>query len=395
MVLDLDAGYDPIVRSKMPELDTIRGTAIVLVLFFHGYYWSVGSTGLSGLEKVFVEITRSGWLGVNLFFVLSGFLITGILLDSKGEQHYFRDFYTRRALRILPAYYGILIILLLDGLKPRSFLVLSLLFLANVTSLFGVLAAYPVLWSLAVEEHFYLLWPTVVHKLSNRAVQRCAIVIVCFTPALRVASFFFGRVNGALTFTWLVTDGLAMGAWLAAYVRDPGLTRGKLAWVSAGTMGVALFILICGAPFGIMSRQSLVGTALMESCGDLAFLGLLAIFLLLGTSKWKFIVQRPLLSFYGNVSYGLYLIHMLVFEWYDRLVRAFRPQISDLTGHFGLITFRFVVCVAVSTGLASLSRRYFEGYFMRLRSHFLSSTDERTTATHPTNQLETIKGPVL
>ena len=77
--------FDPIIRSEMPELDTIRGTAILMVLLYHGYFWSGGLKGLTGIQKAFVEITRPGWLGVNLFFVLSGFLITGILLDSKSE----------------------------------------------------------------------------------------------------------------------------------------------------------------------------------------------------------------------------------------------------------------------------------------------------------------------
>ncbi|MFZ0463503.1 MAG: acyltransferase [Candidatus Acidiferrales bacterium] len=94
--------FDPIIRPKMPELDCVRGVAILLVLFYHGFFWSNNVTGLHGIEKAIVEATRPGWLGVNLFFVLSGFLITGILLDSRGNKHYFRSFYTRRALRILP-----------------------------------------------------------------------------------------------------------------------------------------------------------------------------------------------------------------------------------------------------------------------------------------------------
>lgn len=97
-----------LLRPRMPELDTIRGIAVLLVLFFHGFGFPYGLKGLSGFPKLFVAATLTGWVGVNLFFVLSGFLITGILLDTKSREDYYRRFYIRRALRILPLYYAVL-----------------------------------------------------------------------------------------------------------------------------------------------------------------------------------------------------------------------------------------------------------------------------------------------
>jgi peptidoglycan/LPS O-acetylase OafA/YrhL len=364
------ARFDPIVRSEMPELDTIRGTAILMVLFYHGYFWSGGLKGLTGIEKAFVEITRPGWLGVNLFFVLSGFLITGILLDSKSAPHYFRRFYTRRALRILPAYYGILLVLLFYGLRPRSFLALSFFYLSNVTVLFGVKAAYPVLWSLAVEEHFYLLWPAVVHKLSSWAVERCALGIVCVVPLLRAGSFLLGWTDGLSAFTWLVADGLAMGAWLAATVRRPEFTRRQLVRISSAAMGLAISATFLGARFGILTREKLLGATFQETCGNLAFLGVLGFFLLIGTSESKSLVQRPVMSFFGYISYGLYLVHLLVFQIYDQLIKELPFQFPAQAGRFEFTTLRFVVCVAISTALAFLSRRYFEAPFLRMKNRF-------------------------
>jgi peptidoglycan/LPS O-acetylase OafA/YrhL len=96
-----------LLRSRMPELDTIRGIAVLLVLFFHGFGFRYGLQGLSGLPKLLVAATLPGWAGVNLFFVPSGFLITGILLDTRRRTDYFGRFYTRRALRILPLYYAV------------------------------------------------------------------------------------------------------------------------------------------------------------------------------------------------------------------------------------------------------------------------------------------------
>ena len=366
--------FEPILRSQMPELDSLRGIAVLLVLFYHGYFWSNGTAGLHGITKAFVAATRPGWLGVNLFFVLSGFLITGILLDSRPKENYFRRFYMRRALRILPAYYGILVILLVAGLKPRSFLLLSFFYLSNVTPLFGVIQSYPVLWSLAVEEHFYLLWPSVVHHVSIKNLRRIAVAIVCAVPLLRLASYFLGWREGLYQYTWFVADGLAMGAWLAAYVRKPETTRGRLARVSIAAVAISALAVISGAPFGILTRQRPLGAAFQECSGNLAFLGLLGLTLLVGTGPWKSLVRRPLLKFYGDISYGLYLVHLLAFMEYDALYRYVRPNGPPSPGHFAIMTIRFVISAGAATGIAFLSRRYFEEYFLRMKDRFATPT---------------------
>ena len=141
----------PIVRSKMPELDTIRGIAILSVLFYHGFFWSNGVTGLQGAARLFVQLTRFGWLGVNLFFVLSGFLITGILVESKQRIDYYKRFYIRRALRILPAFYALLLVLALMPSQNGRYLFLSFFYLSNLAPLFAIPMTYAMPLSLAVE----------------------------------------------------------------------------------------------------------------------------------------------------------------------------------------------------------------------------------------------------
>src|SRR2546430_1430589 len=106
----------------MPELDSIRGIAVLLVLFYHGFGFAYGLSGLRGIGRLFVAATLGGWVGVNLFFVLSGFLITGILLDTKQRADYYNRFSFRRALRILPLYYAVfclLVVLTRAGLINR------------------------------------------------------------------------------------------------------------------------------------------------------------------------------------------------------------------------------------------------------------------------------------
>ena len=109
------SAYEPLIRAHMPELDTIRGLAILGVLLYHGFYWVRDLSLYAPWQRHFFTLMAPGQFGVNLFFVLSGFLITGILLDSRNRPDYYQRFYFRRALRILPAYYLTLLLLILFG----------------------------------------------------------------------------------------------------------------------------------------------------------------------------------------------------------------------------------------------------------------------------------------
>jgi peptidoglycan/LPS O-acetylase OafA/YrhL len=120
-----------LLRKHMPELDVLRGLAILMVVLFHGLFWSTAPTTPIHLVNLVIKATVGGWLGVNLFFVLSGFLITGILLDSKGSPSYYRQFYLRRVLRILPAYLAMIVILDLVRQLQVPQTIASLLFFAN------------------------------------------------------------------------------------------------------------------------------------------------------------------------------------------------------------------------------------------------------------------------
>jgi peptidoglycan/LPS O-acetylase OafA/YrhL len=127
-----------LIRPVMPELDTIRGVAVVGVLFLHGFAWQYGGFQFGKVATLFLRTTELGSLGVNLFFVLSGFLITGILVDTRQAPRFYARFYTRRALRILPLYYALLILLWLLHSSSGAFVGLSFIYLANLTNFFGV-----------------------------------------------------------------------------------------------------------------------------------------------------------------------------------------------------------------------------------------------------------------
>ena len=364
---------DPLIRPVMPELDSVRGIAITGVLLLHGFFWQYSGFHLSGLPRLFLLATQPGGLGVNLFFVLSGFLITGILLDSREKPQYFRRFYTRRALRILPAYYLLLILLAVLHQSSAAFLGLSFVYLANVTHLFGVAAGYGPLWSLAVEEHYYIFWPAVIYKLTRRHLAMATVGLCLLTPILRGVFFRLGYTFGLGWYTWFVADGLATGSLLAIFLRT-SVSRKKVAVVCGILMVVGAALAVVGRPFGILTRERVLGAALQGTLIDIVFAGFLLLVLLLGTSARRRFVNSSVLRFLGYISYGLYLIHLLVFRMYDKLCQRFWPSLQPTPEHFSLIVLRFVLAVGAAIGLAYLSREYFEEKFLRLKDRFAGTT---------------------
>jgi peptidoglycan/LPS O-acetylase OafA/YrhL len=372
------AASEKLVRPVMPELDSLRGVAILLVLFFHGFNYQGAIAHFSGLPRLFIISATTGWTGVYLFFVLSGFLITGILLDSKRKPHYYRRFYIRRALRILPAFYLLLILLVvltrvgwLEGRRIGwPFVTLSFFYLANVTNFFGVPAQYAALWSLAVEEHFYLLWPTVIRSLSRRTAAWCAVAIFVTCPILRAFAYWHGY-NYDAGYTWQVADGLAIGALMGILSRGQLAERGPMRRFSTGCLAAALVLFAVGTPFGIWRGSTFFGGVFRLTAVDLFAAGILGSTLLLGTSRFKWIVCRPVLQWFGEISYGLYLIHMMAFDFVNHWIARDDPNLlARIPGNLGLMSLRFLIGAAVAVGLAFLSRRYFEEWFLRLKERW-------------------------
>jgi len=360
------AGEIPLVRARMPELDSVRGVAVLMVMFYHAYYWGMDMSRFPPIERHLLQVTWVGRLGVNLFFVLSGFLITGLLLNARGQPDYYRKFYIRRALRIFPAYLATLLVLFITGISLK-FIGLSLLYLSNLTPLFGVAIAYPVLWSLAVEEHFYLLWPLAVRNFASRAILAGAAGMILVSPLVRWVSFQLASRKGwvpyeTFDYTWNSADGLACGAFLALWLREFAPDRKKFGKEIAALLVSGLALL----PFGTMSRHTAAGAALQVVPWHFLFVVVIGAALLAG-SRWGEAARCHLLEFFGEISYGLYLYHLLVFGGFEWLLNKGiirRLQIDPLLG----LSIRFLICGGIAVGIAYLSRRYFEEPFLRLKS---------------------------
>lgn len=349
-----------------PQLDGLRGIAIVAVLLYH-----LGSK----LPALHLEIvTRYGWAGVDLFFVISGFLITGILLDSVGSAHYFRNFYVRRVLRIWPLYFALLgfVFLLLPwivpGLRERIFEQChpwqSYLFFAQNFFVrdFGI-GPVGVTWSLAIEEQFYLAWPLLILLLPRRALPTFLISVVLLSPVVRALAQLGGATPATLyTHTIFRLDSICAGGLLATFFRNRDLMRtGAARFLKGvamlGLAGCAITLWwLEGKPVGANLRFStlailgfgLVGCAVVADPSTLLCRCL--------TQSW--------LRYIGKICFGLYLIHVIVFDVLTPERMAFLGR--GWAGSLGVLTVDLVAAFV----LASLSWSFFESPILSMKRRF-------------------------
>ncbi len=244
------------VNARLLPLDGIRGLA-VLVVIVHNSAWIAGESE-QFLLKLFNAVMATGWIGVQVFFVLSGFLITGILLDTKARATYFRSFYIRRVLRIFPLYYVVIFLTLVvapfvawspawaDAVRNAHGWAYWLYVQNWITSSLGV-DALSHTWSLAVEEQFYLVWPLIVWLVGRRSLSRLCLVAMVGTPFIRLA-LRLSRLdqNSAYVFTIARWDALAAGALVAILIREEGGRKVLARWQgrAAGLAGIALVALV-------------------------------------------------------------------------------------------------------------------------------------------------------
>jgi peptidoglycan/LPS O-acetylase OafA/YrhL len=366
---DLVAQHKMILASEllsahMVGIDVLRGLAVLAVVVFHGMaYHAPAVEWGSSIANMIYGLTAWGWLGVNLFFVISGFLITGILDDTLGVQNFYKRFYLRRALRILPAYIAVLLLALATGFVTPNYVAICLLFLANMPGLFlhhGYLFYGP-FWSLAVEEQFYLLWPMMYRKLRRRGMLVASLTLILICPVLRALAFAHVIHTGdALSKTWMIGDNLAMGAFLAILLRWPGITVTKVAllgWVQLATGVVGLISLFAVGRMGAGDalRNSLGLSCFLLICGS-GVVAMLCLFRERTLPRWLNGVV-----FLGEISYGLYLVHLLMLQIYDRAFGV------GFTHDRGLLLMRFVVANGAAVGVAMASRRWFEDPILRLK----------------------------
>jgi peptidoglycan/LPS O-acetylase OafA/YrhL len=366
--------------KRVPELDGLRGLAILLVLLCH-YIGNSDSSGLPNLIHLALRSLSIGWIGVDLFFVLSGFLIGGILLQSRESPRYFRTFYLRRVHRILPIYYGWILMycvcILVLGFSDSGFysaaanfrpVPIYVLFLQNFFYNKEHLewVWFAVTWSLAIEEQFYLCAPLLIWRLSKRHIQAVLITVVLLSPLIRLFFYSMGPSYQVVSTvaTYCRADELAIGILIAMYWGDsearqsliarPQILNGWLLFLS-----LAFCSLFYWFEYENNSWTATIGYSVLG--------GWFAAILLFALSRpmslmASFLRLKPLRSL-GIISYCVYIIHFPVLVAVHWLLLRDQPRINTFAGAAGTI-----LAIVFTFGIASVSWSILEKPLIR-RGH--------------------------
>lgn len=381
--------------GRIPELDGIRGVAVALVLLWHyviGPIEAVRGTFLWDVQAA----GRLAWSGVDLFFVLSGFLIGGILLDSRESRDYFRVFYRRRFFRIIPLYAVVLVLtyawsvsLPRDPQVGTGYWIAHVFFAQNAwMAATGVWGFFAVSWSLAVEEQFYLSLPAAIRFIKLRWLPALLAIGIVAAVALRVVGTHLwpGHPLAAYTLMPCRADALLLGV-LGAY----GVRNGATSWLAKRRylLWAAAAVLLLGAGVLTWKVHTLdnLDTPLMTSVGytwmALLYLSVLLLAVTQPQSWLGSVMRCGWLRWLGSIAYGVYLIHLqvafIVFHGARHYVRLQLRTGYDVTA--------MVFALGITLGICQLSFRYFErpliqlGHRSPIRSISATAEKQRILAT--------------
>ncbi|MEZ5941249.1 MAG: acyltransferase [Planctomycetaceae bacterium] len=368
-------------EKHSPPLDGVRGLAVLLVLMYDCL--KIPNDGFPP-TLIIRKVASAGWIGVDLFFVLSGFLITGILLETRGRVGYWKSFLTRRAVRIFPLYYatliGVFVIvptwLWLSGQWTATHPVAQTradqwyywFYLQNV--LFAWRGSWPAerilnhFWSLAVEEQFYLVWPLVVAALSRKNLTRLCGVLCAVALGLRLAMLTQGLpgvTTYALTFTRM--DSLCFGALIAIGLRNASFYRNTTKWFPGLLLISGLLLVGVDVVWPVLKSQDFAAYTLGHTLIALFFVSLIGT---LATVPADHVLYRgfslPPLQTLGKYSYAIYVFHRFAYS----IVHGLSP-ISASESIQGWVNFGGTVLLSLL--FAKVSWTLIEQPFLRLKKY--------------------------
>ncbi|HZY61652.1 MAG TPA: acyltransferase [Edaphobacter sp.] len=351
------------------ELDGVRGIAVLLVFFHHVCFTSIQPEGWNSFIVLLYKIFRYGMSGVDVFFVLSGFLITSLLIRARRSNAYYRDFYWKRALRILPVYILCMLGVLFFIPGSRGYVLLCALFIANFANVFHVASVGP-FWSLAIEEQFYLIWPTVVRRRSVETLWRWALAITILVWVLRLAAAAIGHHNYFLTF--LRCDGLSIGAMIACRYQQKQnnlRSKGDALALSASMIVGTVFCALSGY-ITSMERHTAFGAAAEQTGIVLICAGAIGLVIAYTGHPALSPLRSAPLIFLGLISYALYMVQLYVIWSYDHL----RGDLAsgDTSAYF----IRLLTVFAITIGVCLVSRYLIELPALSLRKRVLRHPTE-------------------
>lgn len=354
-------------RQYFPALDGLRGLAILLVVIYHNFGF---------IEKYFFF----GWLGVDLFFVLSGFLITDILLKELGSKNFLKNFYSRRVLRIFPLYYLCLILFLIVLPQAKNSPDLEYYtdnqawiwtYLQNWLYIFKPptdTSTLNHLWSLAVEEQFYLLWPLVILLLRKpRYLLIFISLLLVAVLGLRLWIWMHHLSNFAYynLYTFTRIDGICIGAMVAL------IQRINPSFLKKNTSAIVLFFAAMNFAFFFVNRYYQFSFPYLALAGYTTFAMIFGLLVNQAVTRETKIINLllnvSLLKFFGRISYGFYMFHWPVYLFLGPYLFSWLQQYTEgWMTQFAVSTLATIAAIIISW----LSFTYFEKYFLKLKHRF-------------------------
>lgn len=375
-------------NNRIKELDGLRGIAVALVMALHLFKRAAYFIEHPAL-KGFAKLTTVGWVGVDIFFTLSGFLITSILLKAKSGENYFKNFYMRRILRIFPLYYAAIFLIIFFAPKVEeeftnqlsTALPIMLLYQQNWALLFKgfhITQYLGITWSLAIEEQFYLLWPFIVYKLDREKLVKVIIsyIVISITGRM-IGTLAWPDIAQASTFFYYASfarfEEMLFGGLLAVFLTYEG-AKDKVRRYSK-----PLFI-VSFSVFALLHILSLPDSPHPEhgsipltlggyTSAALWTIGLIGIFITHSPQNFfRRFFANPLLVFLGKYSYSMYLFHMtaaliLLDVFWHSSMRGWQAYVL-----YPIATFITTILIAL------LTWNLLEKHFLNLKKYFETKT---------------------
>jgi peptidoglycan/LPS O-acetylase OafA/YrhL len=355
----------PIVfRGQISQLDGLRAVAIFLVLCHH--FWPT-----SGFLTPFADIAHAGWIGVDLFFVISGFLICGILLDTRERPAYFRNFYARRSLRIFPLYYSFLAAVAIaipiiqrsqEFFNQSGSIWWYILYGGNIReAITGHEPAYVLapLWSLSIEEQFYISFPLIVWLLGPQRLWKFLWLLVIAAPVFRLVTFFLWPLNERIQYlaTFSRMDNIAIGCLIATAFR---LDKINVSIITARRIAFSAFLVLATAfTLGGLNRMRPFCRIAGYSMTAFSFAAVL-IWAVVARPRW---LQLLPLTSLGKICYGVYLLQRPSQIVLGKLLLRMNIHLDSTTLFFAYIAFSILI--------ATISWNVFERHVLKLKDRFV------------------------
>ena len=382
MLIEREIGLKEIATSPLQEVKSLTGLRAIAVLLIVAQHCWLTSHRTSPLIETYSRFAASLWFGVDLFFVLSGFLLTRILLATKSHKNYIGNFYARRCLRIWPLYYTLLALgctlcLLTTAGKLRFYQLSYLTALATFTTNFylaftnrwdvaigGIAVSH--LWSLAVEEHFYLIWPWIIRRYNAKQLVKIAVITTLMAAVFRLAALVVTHdCVGLSVCTPLRVDTFCIGGLVACL---PALMTVQEMRVKLWTRGFAftglalivmtitthlfrgnIFVSTAGYPLFAMNFACLIGILVDGDRTDFC-------------SRW---LSHPFMLYLGTRSYAIYLFHLPIAGYFNSILFQKRDVSSMEAIVIGIVVPLFLTVI-----LSEISWRLLEKPFLAFKSRF-------------------------